>query len=488
MARSATLVVKIISDAKGAATGFKDTETAAARLERRVGRASKVASVGLLAVGAAALASGRAAAEDERSQILLASALRKNANASKGSIAATERWIDAQARAKGIADDELRPALATLVRATGSVGRSQKILATAMDVAASTGKPLETVTQALAKGYGGQFTALQRLLPGIDQTILKSGDMDRIMGELSRTMGGDAARAADTASGKLARMQVAAGELNESLGAVMLPVFSTLAMVMAPIAKLAQEHTRSFQILVGIFAALAVVTIGVNAAVKAYTATTLLIRGATIAWRNAQLALNLAMMTNPLGLIIVAIAAVAAGMVLAYKKSATFRAIVQAVGRAGQVALQWIVSKARDVAQWFGKLGPAASKAKSIAVKAFEAYTAPLRALINLIKDVVGWIGKIKFPKPPGWLKKAGGLLGLGGAPVVRTGMGPRAVRSPVTGRGAGGGSSFLEFMAGSRGAMQVNIRVDGAIDPVAVADQIATILRRRDLRRGVAA
>lgn len=66
-------------------------------------------------------------------------------------------------------------------------------------------------------------------------------------------------------------------------------------------------------------------------ALGAYTIATGVIRGATLAWTGVQWALNaaLAVTTAPIGLVVVAIAALAAGIVYAYQNSETFRNIVQ---------------------------------------------------------------------------------------------------------------------------------------------------------------
>lgn len=56
-------------------------------------------------------------------------------------------------------------------------------------------------------------------------------------------------------------------------------------------------------------------------------------RAATVAWTGVQWALNAALTANPLGLVILAIVALVAAVVIAYKKSDTFRAIVQAAFR-----------------------------------------------------------------------------------------------------------------------------------------------------------
>lgn len=65
------------------------------------------------------------------------------------------------------------------------------------------------------------------------------------------------------------------------------------------------------------------------------------IRTATIIWTGVQWLLNAALIGNPIGIVVVAIAALVAAIVLAYKNSETFRNIVQAVWKGIQVAAQF---------------------------------------------------------------------------------------------------------------------------------------------------
>src|SRR5690606_41304322 len=55
----------------------------------------------------------------------------------------------------------------------------------------------------------------------------------------------------------------------------------------------------------------------------------LAIRIATMAWAAAQTALNFVLTANPIGLVIIAIGALVAAVVVAYRHSETFRSIVQ---------------------------------------------------------------------------------------------------------------------------------------------------------------
>jgi len=73
---------------------------------------------------------------------------------------------------------------------------------------------------------------------------------------------------------------------------------------------------------------------------------------ATRLWAATQMLLNIAMRLNPLGLIITGITILVGLFVLAYQRSATFRAIVQGAMRGVQVAIGWVVDAARAVFNW----------------------------------------------------------------------------------------------------------------------------------------
>jgi hypothetical protein len=78
----------------------------------------------------------------------------------------------------------------------------------------------------------------------------------------------------------------------------------------------------------------------------------------------AQWLLNAAMDANPIGLVVVAIGALVVGMVIAYKKSATFRAIVQGAFHGIKAAAVTVAHFfTRDIPAAFGKVKDAASNA-----------------------------------------------------------------------------------------------------------------------------
>jgi len=155
----------------------------------------------------------KAAAEDLKSQRLLERQLKSTAHATKSQISTNEKWLGSLSMVVGIVDDKLRPALANAVRGTGSLAKGQKLLKIALDGAAATGKPLNTVLQALIKATNGQTTSLYRLAPELKKS---KGGVDAFAASVK----GAAALAADPFD----RFKVATDELKEKFGKLLLPM------------------------------------------------------------------------------------------------------------------------------------------------------------------------------------------------------------------------------------------------------------------------
>lgn len=212
---------RAISDLNRLKTQGAGTQTAmgnlASSMRNVLGPAMAAAGI---AAGAMALKFGvdavKAFVDDERAAATLARTL-KNLGL-EGATAAVERFVDAQQRATGVSDEQMRPAMDRLLRSTKNVQEAQDLLALALDVSAGSGKSLEQVVQALSRAHDGNFGALGRLGTGLDAATLKSKDFDRVVANLSRTFDGQASVAANTLSGDLAQLSVAFDELKEAFG------------------------------------------------------------------------------------------------------------------------------------------------------------------------------------------------------------------------------------------------------------------------------
>lgn len=159
-----------------------------------------------------------------------------------------------------------------------------------------------------------------------------------------------------------------------------------------------------------------------------------------------QWALNAALSANPIGLVVLAVAALVAGLVLAYNKSETFRNIVDAAMGGARDAVGWVVDKVdwlvelvkdKAPAAWTALSG-AADTAADLVVGYVDTMTAPIQAVIDLVQDLIGYLKDIDLPDPSD-LPIVGGLLGRTSA----GGGGFGGVFGRTGGAGGGGGAGI---------------------------------------------
>ena len=292
MAGNRTLKLSILADVDDLKKKLGQGEQEVKGFGDKLGEFGKKAAAAFaLAAAAAAAYAGKllvdgvkSAIEDEKAQTQLAGTLERVAKATDATIKSVEGYITKTSLASGVADDKLRPAFSRLVQSTKDVEEAQKLLNLAMDISAQTGKPLEAVAVALGKAYDGNSKALAKL--GIDvtneTTIVKdntaakqaleraqlaynqaidkygvlspqvekatlalnqaqeklgktttttknvTATLAELMPQLTAEFGGAASEAANTFSGKMARLNVAFDEAKESVGARLLPILTDL--------------------------------------------------------------------------------------------------------------------------------------------------------------------------------------------------------------------------------------------------------------------
>jgi hypothetical protein len=213
------------------AKGFKQAETASKKLEKNVKSLAK-SFVGVFAaqkVLAFGKASVKAFAEDDAAAKSLGQTLKNLGLAYGSNVGSVNGFINRLEMQTGILDDELRPALDRILRATGDVTESQKLLSLALDIAAGTGKSVTQVSQSLQKAYLGQTQALGRLGVGLSKAELASSDFEQIQARLADLFAGQATRAANSYQGSLNKLQVAANNAKETIGKGLVDALGTLS-------------------------------------------------------------------------------------------------------------------------------------------------------------------------------------------------------------------------------------------------------------------
>jgi cell division protein FtsB len=228
-----TLTVALAADIDGLRNGLKDAEKVVNNSKDQIADFGKKAAAAFAIAGAAAgafaIAAVKAAAEDEKARKSLEQTIRANTRATDEQIKAIDTYIDQQSIATATTDDVLRPALGRLIRSTNDVTKAQDLLNLSQEISVATGKPLETVANALGKSFDGQNAALGKLGLGIDATTLKTKSHEEIMQMLKGTYKGFIDNEATNAEFKFRQLQIAVDQTKEKIGFALLPIVKQFA-------------------------------------------------------------------------------------------------------------------------------------------------------------------------------------------------------------------------------------------------------------------
>jgi hypothetical protein len=464
---------------------------------------------GLVIAAGAAVKFTQAAAQDAQAAELLSGALRRNADATDEQVGKVEKWITAVGRAKGVADDELRPALARLVTATHDVGAAQDLATLAMDVSAASGKSLESISTALMKAQNGQVSSLSRLgintkltadeqvayakaaVAASDGTLtmedaLKKAasqtiTMEQATKRMADQFGGAAQEKANTFAGKMDRLKLMLSEAGESIGAVLLPYATQFAdwIISDGIPKV-EKFVRQFENARGeggrfrdrleeVWDKLKKVA---NFAadhkddILKLAAAFMAAREAARLWTGAQLLLNAALSANPIGITIMAVAGLSAAFVVAYNKSETFRGVVAKVR---EIFMKFVGNAYEFASALTGKVTGAIASVTGVANRFKDA----IDSIIGSVQSLVGWLGNIKmpsidWPEPPGWL---GGKFGRPGKQGIEVG---------------GAGASLIESIV--KGIGKHKVKLDTALSKLKdyIAKHLGNLSELMDKRAGI--
>lgn len=261
-------------------------------------KANRKANLVLAGLGAAAIKFAKAAADDEKGATSLANTLKTVTGASEAQIAAVEKFIKKSETFAAVTDDKIRPAFDTLVRSTGSVTKSQKMLTLALEIAQKQGVDVGQVTDAMAKASRGQFKALTNLTKLAPKTtagnkqyassmkvvngqlvsVTKSmgttkkvtETLDSYLARLGDTFNGSINAVSGTSSFKLEQFRIAMDNVQETLGGMLLPYMNDLADLLVKIEPWVEKNkdtVKKWAIAIG---SVAVAIKAINAAYKVF--------------------------------------------------------------------------------------------------------------------------------------------------------------------------------------------------------------------------
>jgi len=323
---------------------FKKLEGAGAKASYALKQAFVPATAALAGLTAAAGLSVKAAIEDTAQQAELARTLQATTEATEAQVAAVESYIAETEKAVAVSDAELRPAFANLVRATGDVTQAQELMTLALDVAAATGKDLETVTEALQEGFQGEVGPLKELDKSLTDMIASGADADEVMAQLAKTFGGAAQESTETLEGRFKLMKIELDNAKEAIGMALLPVLEQLLPILERVAGWVGENTDLILIIGAVVGTFAAAIVGLNIALGIYNT----IQAVTAAL-NAVLATSFTALWVATGVGII-IAIIAALVVLQMKFNILGHAadFVKFLFEKAWDAIKWVINKAID--------------------------------------------------------------------------------------------------------------------------------------------
>jgi phage-related protein len=235
--------VEIIGDASSLQRELRKAEGASGKFGSSLGGMAKMAALGAGAAGVGALIVGLkssigAAQEAEKAQARLEQAL-GSANVSFAKHGkAIDEAIQKTSRLAAIDDEDLSDAFAKLIRTTGDVTKATEGMALAADIARARNISLEASTKMVEKAQAGQESAFSRV--GI--ILGKNQDATDALRIAQERFGGAAEKYGNTSAAAQERLGVAFENLQEKIGAKLLPVFASFLVKLTELVEWVEEN------------------------------------------------------------------------------------------------------------------------------------------------------------------------------------------------------------------------------------------------------
>lgn len=166
----------------------------------------------------------KAADEENKGIVKLGQAV-KNTGADWGTASgAIEKYLAAETKRTALDDGEGREALTKLVAATGDYKEALGLMGAAQDLAAGTGMSLAQAAQMLGKIDDGNTASLKRY--GI--ALEKGATATQAMAAVQQAFGGQAEAQSQGMEGQMKRLDIAMGNVKETIGGALLPLITPL--------------------------------------------------------------------------------------------------------------------------------------------------------------------------------------------------------------------------------------------------------------------
>jgi len=332
----------------------------------RIDKASRIATAGLLATGAAFAGFAALGIKEAMQAETIMTKLNATLAAQGLNTAATREEINKLSSSfvkLGFDDEAAAASMQVLIQSTGDLTKSKELLAMSADLARAKSISLESASQMLVRANMGAGKVFKQFGIVLDSTLPKAEATTKAMGELQSKLSGQALKATETFSVQLQILKEQFNNAAQAVGEVLIPYLKSLMENLNKAIEFVKRNSTAFQIFGGIvltvtvaLASYAVTLKVITAATKIYAAVQAVVKTATMLLTGQQIALNTAMAANPIGLIVAAAVLLIGALALLWNKSETFRKMIISVGKAGLVAFGFLIKVVGVLVEAFANL------------------------------------------------------------------------------------------------------------------------------------
>ena len=294
--------------------------------------------------------------------------------------ALAKQYQDLASELQGLSTDgdETLLKMQALLIQVGDVGPDQmkQALTAAQDLAVGLDTDLKTAALLVGKAFAGDTTTLKRYGIVLDQTELKQRGVAVVLEAIQAKFGGQAAAKAQTFAGVIEQLGNSWGDLKEKIGEWLTQSSGMLTPMLAKVTDAVAWLNTNFDSLKPVFKAVAAL-IGVTL-VAGLGALGVVIYTTVV---PAIVAMNAALLANPVGLVVIAIAALVGGLYLLYTNSETVRVVFDAMANIAKKVFAVAIDLATKAITWLWKW----------AIKAKDAIVGMIPKWVSKAAE---WLGK----------------------------------------------------------------------------------------------
>jgi len=549
----ALLVVKILTDASQSAAATQAASGKFGKFGSTMKKMAVPAAAIVAGLGAIGVSAVKSASRTEQAMGGVEAVFGKNANTVK-------RWAGQAANTIGLAKSEygeLATTIGSQLKNAGIpmdqlAGQTKGLISQGADLAAMYGGTTKDAVDALSSAMKGEFDPMEKYgaslsaakisaqmaADGTDKLTGKQAAQAKMLATLklmhdqTKDAEGAAAREHDTTAARTQQLSANIENLKSSLGTKLLPVIEKTMGALLKMANWMQKNQTAVAVVATIMGVLAAAVLAVNVALWLMAAAEM-----AAFW--------------PIVLIVGAVALLAAGFVLLYRKSSVFRsvvktvfasvasmaktaarvlaavfrvawsaisavarttgAVVRAVFSGLKTAAGWVSSAVRSISSWLGRLRvPGSVRVALNAIKTAASWA------WQKVQDLGSWLGRLRVPGAVSSVLNAVKNAADAAIDVVKRLAGylsglhvpklsfpkppawmhlsapvPSASSLPmVAGAGGAGAPAVPMGRAGGGGVgygAGLTIVIQGAVDPESTARQVKRLLGAHERRVGSA-